>query len=269
MKYLSLVITIFYFSINCAPLPEQRYSQFTFQKNSYQDGDSVFIELVNPVAAPIRINLQLENSDSSLVRTLLPGYGDTTLTYHYKYVDSTTAKDLDYFITFGDPTSSLADTSFRYAFPFPKGKGYKIMQGYNGKFSHTSEYSRYAVDFDMSIGDTVTAALDGVVIGVIENYNIGGSSRKYRPFANYITLFHSDGTMSQYTHLKHKGSFVEVGDTVKKYQPIGLSGNTGFSSGAHLHFNTIIPTDDGAKSFPVTFERVEGNELKKGDTVSH
>lgn len=143
------------------------------------------------------------------------------------------------------------------------------MQGYHGKFSHTSEYSRYAIDFDMSTGDTVTAALDGIVIGVIKDYNTGGSSRRYRPFANYITLFHKDGTMTQYTHLSHQGSLVCVGDTVKKYQPIGLSGNTGFSSGPHLHFNVLSPTKNGVESFPIKFERADGYELKKGEIVSH
>ncbi|MFV1883179.1 MAG: M23 family metallopeptidase [Balneola sp.] len=269
MKYSNLIIITTCILFACTSLPKERYSQFTFKKNTYHQGDSVYIELVNPVAAPVRINLRFDNSDSSLIKLVLPGYGDSTLSYSSQQLDSITAKNLDYFITFGDPITSVTDTTFRYAFPFPKGRSYKIMQGYNGTFSHTSDYSRYAIDFDMSIGDTVTAALDGIVIGVIEDYNVGGSSRKYRPFANYITLFHKDGTMTQYVHLSYKSSFVSVGDTVKKYQPIGLSGNTGFSSRPHLHFNVLTPTKDGINSFPIKFERADGYELKKGGTASH
>jgi murein DD-endopeptidase MepM/ murein hydrolase activator NlpD len=54
--------------------------------------------------------------------------------------------------------------------------------------------------------------------------------------ANIIRILHNDGTMALYAHLKPEGVLVRVGQRVRKADVIGLSGNTGFSAGPHLHF---------------------------------
>ena len=73
---------------------------------------------------------------------------------------------------------------------------------------------------------------------------------------------------TQYVHLDHQGSLVEVGDKVQKGQAIGISGMTGFSSGEHLHFNVLRATEEGMASHPVNFEGgVEGSSLKKGQKI--
>ncbi len=128
---------------------------------------------------------------------------------------------------------SKEDTSFVYALPFKDGKAYWMVQGY---FSHFSHRERIALDFKMKRGTKIYAARDGVVIRVKEDSNKGGWSRKYRPFGNNIVIQHADSSRAGYWHLQKNGALVNVGDTVKKGQLIGLSGRTGYAFFPHLHF---------------------------------
>ena len=125
------------------------------------------------------------------------------------------------------------DTSYVYALPFEEGKDFRVIQGYFSPFTHKE---RAALDFNMNRGTTITAAREGVVVRVKEDGTKGGLSKKYRPHGNNIVIQHADGTRAGYWHLQHNGALVNVGDTVKKGQPIGLSGKTGYAAVPHLHF---------------------------------
>jgi hypothetical protein len=61
----------------------------------------------------------------------------------------------------GDPDRAIAYN--KVSLPFCKGKEYKVTQGYNGRFSHLTNYARYAIDFSLPCGDTICAADDGIV----------------------------------------------------------------------------------------------------------
>lgn len=71
----------------------------------------------------------------------------------------------------------------------------------------------------------VTAAADGVV--EIVRWDVAG-------YGVHIRLRHSDGSMTIYGHLMKP--YVQKGDKIMAGQRIGLTDNTGFSTGAHLHF---------------------------------
>jgi murein DD-endopeptidase MepM/ murein hydrolase activator NlpD len=77
----------------------------------------------------------------------------------------------------------------------------------------------------------------------------------YDRYNNYVLIRHEDGTLGHYCHLQKGGCLVKVGQTVAAGEAIAHSGNTGFSSGPHLHF-CVFKTKNGREraSVPVKFE---------------
>jgi len=67
-----------------------------------------------------------------------------------------------------------------------------------------------------------------------------------------VIVQHDDGTLGEYMHLSPSGVEVHPGQRVKRGQELALSGNTGFSSTPHLHFQVMTASEDGLakRSFP-------------------
>ncbi|UKB81378.1 M23 family metallopeptidase [Chryseobacterium sp. MEBOG07] len=149
-----------------------------------------------------------------------------------------------YYTLAGDATIKTYDTDYQYDLPFQKGKSFNVYQGYNGVFSHQNENS---LDFVMPEGTEITAAREGKVIDAVQNNNTGCPTISCANLANYISILHSDGTIAQYFHLKENGVKVNIGDEVKKGDLIGLSGNTGWTNGPHLHFQCFLPDPSKSK----------------------
>jgi murein DD-endopeptidase MepM/ murein hydrolase activator NlpD len=125
------------------------------------------------------------------------------------------------------------DTSYVYALPYEYNTSHLLIQGY---FSRLSHKERVALDFKMKRGTKICAARDGIVVRVKEDGDKGGWNRKYRPYGNVIVIQHADGSRAGYWHLQYNGALVNIGDTVRKGQVIGLSGKTGYTFLPHLHF---------------------------------
>lgn len=96
-----------------------------------------------------------------------------------------------------------------------------------------------SVDYKCKIGSELKAPLDGEVVFIKQDSNIGGPDKKYWNKGNYITIKHKNGEYSLCEHLKCNGATVKVGDKVKKGQLIGYSGNTGYTLGPHTHFQVF------------------------------
>jgi murein DD-endopeptidase MepM/ murein hydrolase activator NlpD len=145
------------------------------------------------------------------------------------------------------------DDSFVYQLPYGVGDQFKVTQGYNGGFSHKGS-NKYAIDWKMPEGTLVHAARGGTVLKVKDDSNTGGSSMKFDHFNNFVLIRHIDGTLGFYCHLLKDSVQVKPGQTVATGDWLAKSGNTGFSSGPHLHF-CVFKTKDGREreSIPVKF----------------
>lgn len=165
-----------------------------------------------------------------------------------------------YYTTIGT-NKAKHDDNYSYELPYEKNLNVKVNQGFNSTFSHQGEF-KYSIDFDLDEGSKVFASREGIVVDIKDNSNKGCSFKECANDGNFILIKHDDGTYAGYVHLKYKGSFVKVLDKVKKGQLIGLSGNTGWSSGAHLHF-WVYKTIDGKtrESIPVRFDTNEGKKI--------
>lgn len=271
----ALTIVLLSLALSCAspkPFPEERHYAFLYYFNRDYKNDTILFSLKNPLQSPINIRVVQDSNNLLLSERfgtmILQPLADTVVKIHYPGFNGETKTG--YMVKYGDFRRKVESNPI--AFPFPMGKGYRIIQGYRGKLSHKTIYSRYAIDFDLKIGDTISSADDGFVVGVIEDYKDYGTSKKWRENdrSNYITLYHPhSGLYTQYVHLDHQGALAELGDYVQKGQPIALSGMTGYTTTPHLHFNVKIPTEDrGLISTPVEFENgIRGEQLKKGHQV--
>jgi murein DD-endopeptidase MepM/ murein hydrolase activator NlpD len=117
--------------------------------------------------------------------------------------------------------------------PWESGQTYSVTQGYFGGFSHSNVR---AIDFAIPSGTNIRAVRAGQVT-IAENGRLNTYPNDcYSNLANgnYVTIQHDDGTRSLYLHLSQ--SLAVVGTRVEQGALIGYSGNTGCSTGAHLHF---------------------------------
>lgn len=85
------------------------------------------------------------------------------------------------------------------------------------------------LDIKVQRGDTIRSAFDG---------KVRMASYQRRGYGHYIVIRHNNGIETVYAHLSKK--LVIQDQNVKAGQPIGLGGNTGRSTGAHLHFETLL-----------------------------
>jgi murein DD-endopeptidase MepM/ murein hydrolase activator NlpD len=152
--------------------------------------------------------------------------------------------------TYGDPMARH-HSSARYRLPFGGREKRVLTQGQNGKFTHSGT-SAYSYDFGMPIGTPILAARRGRVVEVNDGYTKSGVSPEFLDKANAVTILHADGTFATYAHLD-PGAGVRAGMLVNVGEAIGFSGDTGFSTGPHLHFSVWKATLEGGTTLPIRF----------------
>lgn len=130
-----------------------------------------------------------------------------------------------------------------FELPWARGAAFKTGQSFGGSRSHLA-HDYYAVDFPMNEGTPIHAARAGLVCYLRDHYREGGWRPELRDKDNHVMIAHEDGTISRYLHLRHNGATVDLGQWVEAGDLLGYSGNVGFSSGPHLHFDVVRPGPD-------------------------
>lgn len=119
--------------------------------------------------------------------------------------------------------------------PFRAGVETEVLQAYHGYRTHKKDLA-FSVDYSCSPGTPVVASRSGKVWAIRENSDEGCNDPSCIDEGNYVVVDHGDGTFSEYHHLQLFGALVEPGDQVCRGEIVGLCGNTGYTSGPHLHF---------------------------------
>lgn len=158
----------------------------------------------------------------------------------------------DYGYVIGDPAASH-NPSGPYRAPFALAQSFTVTQAPPDQVTHKDAGSRHAIDVAMPVGSAVHAAREGVVINVAHKFFRGGTTQEVRDEANFVQVLHDDGTTAVYAHLQLDTVRVRPGQRVQRGEYIANSGNTGFSSGPHLHFVVLRNAGLRSESVPVTF----------------
>lgn len=101
----------------------------------------------------------------------------------------------------------------------------------------------YAWDYGMPIGSEVLATIGGEVLRFASHFPEGRPEPRFRGKDNFVVVKHDDGTLGTYCHLLQNKVMVKVSQRVQAGDAIGLSGNSGYTSGPHLHFHVAREVD--------------------------
>lgn len=226
---------------------------------------SIAVIAENTYFAPVQLAFRLRPIENVAAGTpsrgmkVLPARSETELITVGKATEAAEARfEYEFQYIPGQPGVEHRPTQ-PYRLPFPLATDVRVSQAYPSNSTHSDEGSRHAIDFVMPIGTYVHAAREGIVIEVASDfYDSGTDAAVDGPRANIVRVLHDDGTMALYVHLNWNSIRVVPGQRVRRGEHIADSGNTGFSTGPHLHFVVQRNADGQLVSVPVEFAGANG-----------
>jgi murein DD-endopeptidase MepM/ murein hydrolase activator NlpD len=222
-----------YFVINNYPAVIEIEVQFTQQQN-----------VSSTPKLPSRFTVQSGRSDTLIQVQAIDRFKSWRYGIQYSY-------------TMGNPAAQHKENTVYFP-PFAKNTEFQISQAFAGKFSHTDDQNKYAIDLALPVNTPIHAARAGKVIEVNNDFFNSGTKQTYKSRANSIRILHEDGSMAIYAHLALEKAQVYPGLNISARQLIGFSGNTGYSTGPHLHFSVQLNSGMKLESVPFKFTDFDG-----------
>lgn len=235
----------------------------SFSKDGPQENFQIYGQ--NSCYGPVEVEFTLNDAENMAsnraptFRTVIPArqrqeivhlwQADQRKGYRYQYSQS---------FVLGDPLARHLPPR-PYLIPIPAGQPFHISQAFKGAATHTHPQSEYAVDIPMPERTRLHAVRAGVIMEVAMDFFTGGTDEGYNQKANFIRILHDDGTMALYAHLRVESIQHPVGTRVERGQFIAESGNTGWSSGPHLHLAVQKNFGMELRSIPFEFESASGS----------
>jgi murein DD-endopeptidase MepM/ murein hydrolase activator NlpD len=255
---------------------QRRFERPEVRLYERSESNGVALLAQNTYFAPVQIAFRLraiENVSADTPRVglqVLAPRSETELVVVGKAVDNSELRfESDFEFIPGAPGAEHQPDQ-PYRLPYAPSSAVRVSQAYPDSITHTDPASQHAVDFVMPIGTDVFAARDGVVIEVASDFFEGGTSMaEDGPRANIVRVLHGDGTMALYVHLNWNTIRVVPGQRVRRGEYLADSGNTGFTTGPHLHF--VVQRNEGGRlvAVPLQFAGAAGAvTLVTGETYT-
>ncbi len=153
-------------------------------------------------------------------------------------------------------------SAFRVLLPFEARDTAFVSQGNGTRLTHQGA-SRFAFDFNVPIGTAIVAAAPGIVLQTQDTFDRSADMDPEQ--YNFVLVHHGNGVLTEYGHLRHHGTRVRPGQRVARGELLGYSGDTGRSTGPHLHFAV---EDVSLQSQPACFLDVESGVPQAGEVVT-
>ena len=216
-------------------------------------GGSLGMVAVNECRCPVEFAIKVKGADGQerVAKAVVPERSQLLL-LDMPTPPGTGKVAFDYGYVIGEPGAVHAP-SRPYRAPFAISQAFTVSQAPPTAITHTDPSSRNAIDIAMPVGTAVHAAREGLVINVAHKFFRSGLTPQFGDEANFVQVLHDDGTTAIYAHLQMDTIRVRPGQRVERGEYIANSGNTGFSSGPHLHFVVVRNAGFRSESVPVSF----------------
>lgn len=249
--------------LGCATTSAVAQDRYPVTVESLKEGNSHRVIARNGGRAPIQLTFSLASSTNlrssrtwPFVVVLHPGHTDEVVRvrpaderqgYNFSY---------RYAVLLGDP-QARPDPGARYRIPFENGRNFRVTQAPGGPIiTHTDVQTANAIDIVMPEGTPIVAARAGFVIEIHEKSE---TRADLAGRGNFVRIFHDDATWADYAHLSRIASDLVPNARIDAGTLIAYSGNTGQSSGPHLHFHVQHNDNGTVRSIPLRFHtRTQG-----------